>query len=1559
MSVGSRRTVQLRSPKTSDSAGSGFADVVSTRSFLERRFGGSWTRTRTNTSPETERGPLGLNLLHLAAEPLIDIIFVHGLRGGSIKTFRKDEDSRLFWPQYWLPADSDFASASIHSFGYNSDWSDKKDSILNVHDFGRALLEEMRNSPHLRRHPTNPIIMVGHSMGGLVIKKAYLLSRQDKSRPEFGSRMRCIFFLATPHRGSDSAQLLNNMLKVSGVMSSREYVTDLEKSSLSTQSINDEFRMFEDDLLLWSFYETLKTSLGMSSAMIVERDSAVLGYKNERTQYINANHREICKFDHPLDPNYLAIKNALASAVDEILQADIGSRIERRRKEMKILREFIGILDTPENECAAREESKIYGSCAWLEDRENFKDWRNTLDVTRVERSVHKPLCYWLSAKPGSGKSVLVSHVVSHLQEFNLDCSYYFFHHGNKSKQTLSGLLRSLAYQMALSNAVIREKLLKLEEDGVMFDKDDERAIWRKIFVATIFHKTPLYRPQYWVIDALDECVRYPEFFTMLSKIEAAFPLRIFVTSRLLHDIQSNFVRLGDRVISSEMRLEDTMKDITRYIQSRVQRLPLEREEDKQVLARKLEAKSGACFLWVKLVLDELEMVYSDANIITVLDEIPEGMVPFYKRTIDTMHKNLREKQVTKAILQWTVSATRPLLLSELQTALNLDLGINVFSIRRSVEDLCGQLVYVDHTDTVRFVHATAREFLLSEDALDFRINKHEAHERLALSCLKYLSGDDMKPPRSKRFIDTARQTPVSPFRGYACNSFSEHVVAVNTEVDSILVALDHFLKKNVLSWIEYTARQGSLYFLSRTARNLRGYLDRRAKYRSPLGIQVETVNAWATDLNRIVSKFGAPLLSYPSSTYFLLPPLCPTNSAIFQQFAKSPGGLVLTGASTSDWQDCITILDFKEGEPTSVTCGERFFAIGFEEGDIKLYNKISCQLEKSAWHHEPVDLLQFDTSGKVLASAGSRSVKLWNSDGIELWTQKTHSRCIGFSFEATTLMGACMNGHVVTWDLATGIPVAEHVHEYQQVSNDSSHANQAKAPYVASFSPDMEIVAIGYRSPHVCLFSLQDHEFLGCVTHEATKPTIYTLLFNPNPNICLLAVAYGDGTLSVFEPWSCEEIVSVEAGESYQGLKSLASSPDGRTLASTDSIGYLKIWDFETLTLLYRVTSSDFGFRMIAFSTYGDRIVDITESRLKVWEPSILIRKSIEDDVSVSDAATLLAIENEDTSSATAATKITVMACHPVLPLVFVGKYNGIVAMKNIATNNAQEILYTHELNAFLTAVCVSSHHIIASGDVNGRVKAWKMEKLSTGDLRLKTLQLERHYRRPIKQILISPDSTRILVSTATTDTVISLGPNEQLGVTLSTEFERKLWMCQTSSSIPSELSLIVDGKIRYFEWRNYPETQPAKTKTLSEPEEDVNYSAIKSIAWTGDTKFMIIDYFQADLSKSTLAIYSHASLAPSDTTAGSEAISLPLTLQDSIHYFVGTSGNRIVFLDADSWLSSFEVDLPEYTSYTRHFFMPNEFVDRETGVLPSIAKDNAIIAAYGGEVVIIKNGL
>ena len=95
-------------------------------------------------------GPLGLNLLHCPdEEPLVDFIFVHGLGGGSKKTWSKSASLTHFWPQTWLCDEPEFHDVRIHSYGYNSNWTKRSGDVFNVHDFGKMLLGEISTSPLL------------------------------------------------------------------------------------------------------------------------------------------------------------------------------------------------------------------------------------------------------------------------------------------------------------------------------------------------------------------------------------------------------------------------------------------------------------------------------------------------------------------------------------------------------------------------------------------------------------------------------------------------------------------------------------------------------------------------------------------------------------------------------------------------------------------------------------------------------------------------------------------------------------------------------------------------------------------------------------------------------------------------------------------------------------------------------------------------------------------------------------------------------------------------------------------------------------------------------------------------------------------------------------------------------------------------------------------------------------------------------------------------------------------------------------------------------------------
>jgi hypothetical protein len=54
--------------------------------------------------------------------------------------------------------------------------------------------------------------------------------------------------------------------------------------------------------------------------MIVNQQSATLGYVNEQRMPLNKNHRGVCKFEKPTDRDFITLRNVLSQTVDSILK---------------------------------------------------------------------------------------------------------------------------------------------------------------------------------------------------------------------------------------------------------------------------------------------------------------------------------------------------------------------------------------------------------------------------------------------------------------------------------------------------------------------------------------------------------------------------------------------------------------------------------------------------------------------------------------------------------------------------------------------------------------------------------------------------------------------------------------------------------------------------------------------------------------------------------------------------------------------------------------------------------------------------------------------------------------------------------------------------------------------------------------------------------------------------------------------------------------------------------------------------------------------------------------
>jgi predicted esterase len=108
----------------------------------------------------------------LVINALLSIIAVHGLGGDSFSTWT-DKSSKSLWLRDFLPQSDHFKDARIMTFGYDARAFIQpfaKATTARVFTFGEALLTALNDKRVATDAESRPIIFVGHSLGGIVIK---------------------------------------------------------------------------------------------------------------------------------------------------------------------------------------------------------------------------------------------------------------------------------------------------------------------------------------------------------------------------------------------------------------------------------------------------------------------------------------------------------------------------------------------------------------------------------------------------------------------------------------------------------------------------------------------------------------------------------------------------------------------------------------------------------------------------------------------------------------------------------------------------------------------------------------------------------------------------------------------------------------------------------------------------------------------------------------------------------------------------------------------------------------------------------------------------------------------------------------------------------------------------------------------------------------------------------------------------------------------------------------------------------------------------------------------
>lgn len=595
--------------------------------------------------------PSGIKVFYEPKDPDVDIVFIHGLTGDRERTWTHPTNG-ICWPRDILP--QSLPGARILTFGYDAYVVRARDHVASIdiahhaNDFLNCLANERMDSKSAKR----PLIIVAHSLGGLLCKDALRLA-QTNAEAHLGAifeQVRGIIFIATPHGGSWLAKWAKTSASLLGVVKIADVslLSLLETDSEVLKRIHNDFlsmlirRQAEHrSIKIACFYEVLPLR---GRIKIVDKDSGTIsGFNNVS---IHADHRNIARFKSKDDPGYKHIVGSLSMWVNENPNASSSADAD-------------GLLESlASSEMGVRLaaiEPAEKGTCEWLAAHPSYRAWGSH---RRLEES-HGLL--WIKGKVGSGKSTIVKHIFLNSTSKACRIAFFFNARGGPEERNACGLFKALLHQVVtnyphLSTALIERYKLKKRQSG------KAQVIWSLPELRDLLHdvilnadKTPIEI----FIDALDECNEDEirsiiTFFSWCSSDAMACNkvLRICWSSRHYRhvSVDHHFQILVENMNSA---------DITLWVQRHL----TGRDDLLEHFQARIVAKANGVFLWSVLVVDKIKKLADKglpiSKISRVIDDMPTELNELYRDIIVTLDPDLNEDAV--AMIYCVLFALEPL----------------------------------------------------------------------------------------------------------------------------------------------------------------------------------------------------------------------------------------------------------------------------------------------------------------------------------------------------------------------------------------------------------------------------------------------------------------------------------------------------------------------------------------------------------------------------------------------------------------------------------------------------------------------------------------------------------------------------------------------------------------------------------------------------------------------------------------------------------------------------------------------------------------------------------
>lgn len=435
----------------------------------------------------------------------------------------------------------------------------------------------------------------------------------------------------------------------------------------------------------------------------------------------------------------------------------------------------------------------------------------------------------------GCGKTVLASYLAE-AAETETALSYFFRASGGRQLTQGTHFVATLLTRLCQKNALLedyhmREPIAKLMLLRQSYHTACISPLEKLLEILDlVLDLLPAFTL---IVDALDECADLKgsnlllAYFQELSSRPSA---RVILLSRY----EARFTDTFRNAVQIHMDESLVSPDIVHFVKQEISRNRRLQPLSSQIL-QKILSDSNGMFLWARLVLDAVKNAHTTKLQRKRLEVFPPGLFEAYWKELENNSKNMgvEERQLRQRIFLLLIEAIEPLTAEDVSTALSLNSSSNCVDEEEQLIDptddvlkLCRHLVIVVGGQC-QLIHTTVKEFLLQlqerqSRTISLHLSRDDSNAFLALKSLTKLNqaeysfwktvagwlrkhllagGIVLHPVDDSDYENMYKE---SAFYNYACLHWHEHVTALKTLSDEILVQLRLFLTGNgFVTWSE------------------------------------------------------------------------------------------------------------------------------------------------------------------------------------------------------------------------------------------------------------------------------------------------------------------------------------------------------------------------------------------------------------------------------------------------------------------------------------------------------------------------------------------------------------------------------------------------------------------------------------------------------------------------------------------------------------------------------------------------------------------------------------